>query len=70
MSTAPKPRSSMLIIGAGLGGLSTGCYAQMNGYQSHILEMHEIPGGCCTSWEKGQFTFDLCKLAARQRPGQ
>ena len=60
MSTAPKPRSSMLIIGAGLGGLSTGCYAQMNGYQSHILEMHEIPGGCCTSWEKGQFTFDWC----------
>ncbi len=53
-------RKTMLIIGGGIGGLSTGCYAQMNGYDSHILEMHEIPGGCCTGWEKGDFTFDWC----------
>ncbi|WP_338848939.1 NAD(P)/FAD-dependent oxidoreductase [Massilia sp. W12] len=53
-------RQTMLIIGGGLGGLSTGCYAQMNGYQSHIVEMHEIPGGCCTAWEKGDFWFDWC----------
>ncbi|MEV7283667.1 NAD(P)/FAD-dependent oxidoreductase [Streptomyces sp. NPDC093252] len=50
----------MIIIGAGLGGLSTGCYAQMNGYESRIFEMHEIPGGCCTAWERGDFTFDCC----------
>ncbi|MEU5402400.1 NAD(P)/FAD-dependent oxidoreductase [Streptomyces sp. NPDC005963] len=50
----------MIVIGAGLGGLSTGCYAQMNGYRTHILEMHEIPGGCCTSWERGDFTLDCC----------
>ncbi|MDQ3763219.1 MAG: NAD(P)/FAD-dependent oxidoreductase [Actinomycetota bacterium] len=50
----------MIIIGAGLGGLSTGCYAQMNGYQTRIFEMHEIPGGCCTAWDRGDFTFDCC----------
>jgi phytoene dehydrogenase-like protein len=60
MSQAGRARESMLIIGGGLGGLSTGCYAQMNGYQTHILEMHELPGGCCTSWERGKFTFDWC----------
>lgn len=60
MQPAHKQRETMLIIGAGLGGLSTGCYAQMNGYKTHLLEMHEIPGGCCTSWEKGKFTFDWC----------
>ncbi len=60
MSQAKRPRESMLIIGGGLGGLSTGCYAQMNSYQTHILEMHELPGGCCTSWERGDFTFDWC----------
>lgn len=54
------PRKTMLIIGAGLGGLSTGCYAQMNGYESRIVEMHELPGGCCTAWERGRFTFDCC----------
>jgi phytoene dehydrogenase-like protein len=60
MSHAKKPRESMLIIGGGLGGLSTGCYAQMNAYQTQILEMHELPGGCCTSWERGDYTFDWC----------
>ncbi|NEE09721.1 NAD(P)-binding protein, partial [Streptomyces sp. SID7499] len=55
-----RPRETMIIIGAGLGGLSTGCYAQMNGYRTRILEMHEIPGGCCTAWERGGFTLDAC----------
>lgn len=50
----------MIIIGGGLGGLSTGVYAQMNGYETHILEMHEISGGCCTSWERNGFIFDWC----------
>lgn len=53
-------RKTMIVIGAGLGGLSTGCYAQMNGYDSQIFEMHEIPGGCCTAWDRGEFTFDCC----------
>lgn len=53
-------RETIIVIGAGLGGLSTGCYAQMNGYRSTILEMHELPGGCCTAWDRGNFTFDCC----------
>ncbi|WP_330172248.1 NAD(P)/FAD-dependent oxidoreductase [Streptomyces sp. NBC_01498] len=60
---APGPtrgRETMIIIGAGLGGLSTGCYAQMNGYRTQVLEMHEIPGGCCTAWKRGDFTLDAC----------
>ena len=28
--------TKMCIIGAGIAGLSTGCYAQMNGYDSEI----------------------------------
>ncbi|OON73826.1 phytoene desaturase family protein [Streptomyces tsukubensis] len=50
----------MIVIGGGLGGLSTGAYAQMNGYRSRVFEMHEIPGGCCTGWGRGEFTFDCC----------
>ncbi|WP_437089803.1 phytoene desaturase family protein [Streptomyces sp. enrichment culture] len=50
----------MIVIGGGLGGLSTGCYAQMNGYRTQVFEMHELPGGCCTAWDKGDFTFDWC----------
>jgi phytoene dehydrogenase-like protein len=51
---------SILIIGAGIAGLATGCYAQMNGYRTRILEMHTIPGGVCTSWRRKGYTFDGC----------
>jgi phytoene dehydrogenase-like protein len=48
------------IIGAGISGLTAGCYLQMNGYQTEIFEKHSIPGGLCTSWKKGEFTIDGC----------
>lgn len=60
MTAAVAKKKKMIIIGAGLGGLSSGVYAQMNGYETQIYEMHEIPGGCCTSWERQEFIFDWC----------
>jgi phytoene dehydrogenase-like protein len=51
---------SIIIIGAGIGGLAAGCYAQMNGYRSQIFEMHSIPGGVCTGWKREGYTFDGC----------
>lgn len=48
----------LLIIGAGMAGLSAGCYAQMNGFDSEIFELHSIPGGLCTSWRRRGYTFD------------
>jgi len=51
---------SVIIIGAGIGGLSTACYAQMNGYRTQVLEMHSVPGGVCTAWQRDGYTFDAC----------
>lgn len=51
---------SVVIIGAGVAGLAAGCYAQMNGYESHIFELHDLPGGLCTAWERKGYTFDGC----------
>jgi len=48
------------IIGAGISGLSLGCYLQMNGYETSIYEKNSVPGGLCSSWTKGGFTFDGC----------
>ncbi|MEN8154825.1 MAG: NAD(P)/FAD-dependent oxidoreductase [Acidobacteriota bacterium] len=48
------------IIGAGIAGLSAGCYLQMNGYDTEIFELHNIPGGLCTAWERMGYTFDGC----------
>ena len=51
---------SVIIIGAGIAGLSAGCYGQMNGYDTSIFEMHHLPGGLCTAWTRGGYTFDGC----------
>lgn len=48
------------IIGAGIAGLSAGCYLQMNGYETEIFELNSVPGGLCTSWHRGEYTFDGC----------
>ena len=51
---------SIIIIGAGIAGLSTGCYSQMNGYRTQIFELHNKPGGLCTSWKRKGYTVDGC----------
>jgi len=48
----------MIIIGGGTAGLTAGCYAQMNGYETTILEMEDTPGGLCTSWRRKNYLFD------------
>lgn len=49
-----------LIIGGGIGGLSAGIYAQLNGFSSTIYEMNAISGGLCTAWKRKGYTFDGC----------
>ena len=49
---------TIMIVGAGLAGLSTGCFAQMNGYKTKIFELQANPGGVCTSWKRKGYTFD------------
>lgn len=53
-------RKKIIIIGAGIAGLSAGCYGQMNGYETQIFEMHTIPGGLCTSWDRKGYRIDGC----------
>jgi phytoene dehydrogenase-like protein len=50
------PEKSIIIIGAGLAGLSAGCYGRMNGYRVQVLEQDTRPGGLCTSWERKGYT--------------
>jgi phytoene dehydrogenase-like protein len=50
--------NSVIIIGAGVAGLSAGCYAQMNGFCTRIFEMHIRPGGLCTSWHRNGYNIN------------
>ncbi|MEW6058848.1 MAG: NAD(P)/FAD-dependent oxidoreductase [Actinomycetota bacterium] len=49
-----------LVVGAGIAGLSAASYLQRNGFDTEIFELHSSPGGLCTSWKRGDYTFDGC----------
>jgi phytoene dehydrogenase-like protein len=51
---------SIIIIGAGVAGLAAGCYGQMNGFRTEIFELHDLPGGLCTAWERKDYILDGC----------
>ncbi|GAB3257943.1 phytoene desaturase family protein [Kineosporia babensis] len=53
-----EPR--VIVVGAGVAGLATGCYAQMSGLSTSIFEKHVLPGGCCTAWSRKGYIFDYC----------
>lgn len=53
-------KASVNIIGAGISGLATGIYLQMNGFRTHIFERHLLPGGCSTAWSRKNYIFDYC----------
>ncbi|MFC1909091.1 phytoene desaturase family protein [Chloroflexota bacterium] len=48
----------VIIIGAGLSGLSAGCYAQINGFKSYIFEHHTVPGGVAAAWKRQGYLID------------
>ncbi|MFE3471949.1 NAD(P)/FAD-dependent oxidoreductase [Streptomyces cavourensis] len=56
----PGTPPRVIVIGAGVAGLSTGCYAQMSGARTRIFEKHVLPGGCCTAWSRDGYLFDYC----------
>ena len=48
-----------IIIGAGLGGLSTGALLSKNGLETLVLEQSDIIGGCCSTFEVDGYKFDV-----------
>ncbi len=57
----PKSDYPVLVIGAGLGGLTAGTYLAKNGFPVTVIEQHRIPGGYATSFDRaaGKFTFEV-----------
>lgn len=50
----------VVIIGAGIAGLSAASYLLRNGYRVTIAEQHTQCGGLCTSWKRKGYTIDYC----------
>jgi phytoene desaturase len=50
---------NVIVIGAGVGGLGIGALLSKKGRKTLILEQSDRIGGCCSTFEKNGFRFDL-----------
>ncbi|UCG26243.1 MAG: NAD(P)/FAD-dependent oxidoreductase, partial [Chloroflexota bacterium] len=50
---------SVLVIGAGLGGITTAALLARQGYNVTVLEKNEIPGGRCGQINRDGHRFDV-----------
>ncbi len=48
-----------IVIGAGNGGLTAATSLARAGVKTLLLEQHNIPGGCATSFIRGRFEFEV-----------
>lgn len=50
----------VIIVGAGVSGLTTAIYLRLNGYDTLILEKNAYVGGACFGWERHKCYIDGC----------
>lgn len=48
----------VVVVGAGNGGLMAACRASQMGLKTLVIEKHNLPGGCATSFRRGRFEFE------------
>jgi prolycopene isomerase len=51
--------ADVIIIGAGMAGITCGCLLAKRGLKILMIEKNHKVGGCCTSFEREGFSFDL-----------
>ena len=49
----------IIIIGSGLGGLTAGAKLAKEGKKVLLVEQHDRPGGCATTFKRKDFTFEV-----------
>lgn len=63
----------VIVVGAGNGGLAAAANTAKEGLKTLLLEKHNIPGGCATSFRRGRFEFEpslheLCSVGTKEQP--
>lgn len=54
-----REHKSVIIIGAGIGGIATSIHLAKNGFQVHVYEKNASPGGRCSQLIRDNHRFDL-----------
>ncbi len=54
-----KQKKRVIVIGAGIGGLTAGALLARRGYEILILDQAIVPGGCASTFKRKGFTFDV-----------
>ncbi|MHC5595158.1 MAG: C-3',4' desaturase CrtD [Nostoc sp.] len=54
-----KSKTRVVVIGAGIGGLTAGALLAHRGYSVLILDQALVPGGCASTFKRQGFTFDV-----------
>jgi C-3',4' desaturase CrtD len=52
-------KGQVVVIGAGIGGLTTGALLAKRGYAVTIFDQALVPGGCASTFKRHGFTFDV-----------
>ncbi|MBD2539060.1 C-3',4' desaturase CrtD [Coleofasciculus sp. FACHB-SPT36] len=53
------PSCHVVVIGAGIGGLTAGALLARRGYSVLVLDQALVPGGCASTFKRKGFTFDV-----------
>ena len=64
-----------VVVGAGNAGLSAAIRMQLGGKKTLLIEQHNLPGGCATSFRRGRFEIEpslheLCDVGTASMPGE
>ena len=55
-----KSNYDVIIIGAGIGGMTAAAVLAKNGKKVLVLEQNPVPGGCAVNFKRGDYEFDSC----------